>query len=321
MSSFQKFCLAFLYFIFPFTTLHAINKEPKSGIRFTENKNQWDENILYRAQLDGGVLFLEKNCFTYNFYDKGALRANHYGHAQNSLVRQSIRAHAFRVSFLNSLADVSTQSKQMCDDYNNYFIGKDETKWAGNVRNYKEIVYDNIYKGIKIQLLGKTNSIKYNFLVDAHADPDDIELAYDGLDSIYLTDGNLILKTSINEMTEQKPFAYQFINGKQITVPCHFVLKNKTLRFQFPNGYDKNVELVIDPVLSFACSSGSTADNFGMSATYDDKGNLYSGGTAFDMGYPTTTGAVDISFNGGAGDNDVVITKFDSSGTFLHYST
>jgi hypothetical protein len=39
-------------------------------IKFTENKNQWDKNVLYRAQLDGGVLFLEKNCFTYNFYDK-----------------------------------------------------------------------------------------------------------------------------------------------------------------------------------------------------------------------------------------------------------
>jgi gliding motility-associated-like protein len=326
MNQFQKFCLIFFYFILLFTKGYAITSKERSnsGIRFTENKNQWDKNILYRAQLDGGVLFLEKNCFTYNFYDKAALHAAHFGHTKNALINpgiQPIKSHAFRVSFVNALAEVSTEPKQICKDYNNYFIGKDETKWAGNVGNYKEVIYDNIYEGIKIQLLGKTNSIKYNFIVAAQANPASIQLNYEGLDSIYLNQGNLILKTSINEMTEQKPFAYQLINGEQIPVPCYFVLKNKTLSFQFPRGYNRNVDLVIDPVLSFACSSGSTADNFGMSATYDSKGNLYSGGTAFDQGYPTTTGAIDGTFNGSAVDNDVVITKFDSSGTFLHYST
>jgi gliding motility-associated-like protein len=323
MNQFQKICLIFFSLLFPLTTVYAVTvKEKSSGIRFTENKNQWDKKILYRAQLDGGVLFLEKNCFTYSFYDKAVLRAAHFGHTHNNNARnQPIRSHAFRVSFVNALAEVSTQSKQKCKDFNNYFIGKDETKWASNVGNYKEVIYDNIYDGIKIQLLGKTNSIKYNFLVAAKANPDNIQLNYDGLDSIYLNEGNLILKTSINEIIEQKPYAFQVINGKEVMVPCHFVLKNKTLSFQFPNGYDKNIDLVIDPILSFACSSGSTADNFGMSATYDEQGNLYSGGTAFAQGYPTTTGALDVSFNGGIGENDVVITKFDSSGTFLHYST
>jgi gliding motility-associated-like protein len=326
MNQFLKFCLIFFNFILLFTKGYATTgkEEYNSGIRFTENKNQWDKNILYRAQLDGGVLFLEKNCFTYSFYDKATLRAAHFGHAKNAPINQAskpVKSHAFRVSFLNSLPEVSTEAKQICKDYNNYYIGNDETKWASHVGNYKEVIYDNIYKGIKIQLLARTNSIKYNFLVAAQANAASIQLNYEGLDSIYLNEGNLLLKTSLNELTEQKPYAYQLINGEQITVPCNFVLKNKTVSFQFPHGYNRNVELVIDPVLSFACSSGSTADNFGMSATYDGDGNLYSGGTAFDQGYPITTGAIDVTFNGGVTDNDVVITKFDSSGTFLHYST
>ncbi|HET6225600.1 MAG TPA: PKD domain-containing protein [Bacteroidia bacterium] len=322
MNSFPKFCFILFNFLFLFTSAHNTTvKEKSSGIRFTENKNQWDKKIRYRAQLDGGVLFLERNCFTYSFYDKATLRATHFGHTQTSRINQSIKSHAFRVSFVNALPEVTTQAEQKCQDFNNYFIGNDETKWASHVGNYKEVIYDNIYQGINIQLLGKTNSIKYNFFVAPHANPDNIQMNYEGLDSIYLEAGNLKLVTSINQMTEQKPYAYQFINGKQVTVPCNFVLTNKTLSYQFPNGYDKNIDLIIDPVLSFACSSGSTADNFGMSATYDEQGNLYSGGTAFDQGYPITTGAIDVTFNGGANDNDVVITKFDSSGTFLHYST
>lgn len=157
MNRFQKFYFVLFNFLSLFITVHAATvKEKSSGIRFTENKNQWDKNILYKAQLDGGSLFLEKNCFTYSFYDKAALRANHFGHTQNSFVNQPIKGHAFRVSFVNALADVSTLPKQKCQDYNNYFIGKDETKWASNVGNYKEVIYDNIYQGIKIQLLGKT---------------------------------------------------------------------------------------------------------------------------------------------------------------------
>src|ERR1035437_8925938 len=82
--------------------------EPQNTIKFTENKNQWDKKVLYRAQLDGGLLFLEKNCFTYNFYDKETLRERHMGQVgrenedqKTSKDETQIRTHAFRMSFLN----------------------------------------------------------------------------------------------------------------------------------------------------------------------------------------------------------------------------
>ncbi len=40
------------------------------SIKFTENLGQWNNDILFRAQLDGGLLFLEKTGLTFNFYDK-----------------------------------------------------------------------------------------------------------------------------------------------------------------------------------------------------------------------------------------------------------
>ncbi|MBK7182300.1 MAG: hypothetical protein IPH89_04860 [Bacteroidetes bacterium] len=60
-----------------------------------------------------------------------------------------------------------------------------------------------------------------------------------------------------------------------------------------------------------------------MTATYDAQGNLYSGGTCFAQGFPTTFGAIDPTYNGIVvyGRTDIVITKYDSSGTFLQYST
>jgi len=347
------FIFSFQLLLSPLTSIAGTikTKDPQNTIRFTENKNQWDKKIVYRAQLDGGVLFLEKNCFTYNFYDKETLREAHLGEAPPSLPEgkekqrasqpdeskgaspspsgrpggASIRSHAFRMTFLNAEKTVKTSAKHATSDYCNFFIGKEKSKWAGHVKNYQEVNYKNLYTGISLQILGMQNSMKYNFIVDPQGNTDKIKLLYDGPDSITLDKGTLKIKTSVNELIEQKPYAYQWIGGKQVEVACEFVLENNTVQFQFPNGYDKKNELIIDPVLVFACSSGSVADNFGMTATYDAHGNLYSGGTAFGIGYPTTMGAYDPSWNGSAtylaGRTDVVITKYDSSGTFLQYST
>ncbi len=308
----------------------------QNTIKFTENKNQWDKKVLYRAQLDGGVLFLEKNCFTYNFYDKETLRKNHIrkqkqesgdrNTEKNSVhIPDLIRMHAFRMTFVNADKAVEVTEKNPTTDYCNFFIGNDQSKWAGNVKNYKEVNYQNIYAGIDLQILGLQNSLKYNFIVAPNGNINDIALLYEGLESIALQKGALFLKTTVNELVEQKPYAYQTINGKRVEVPCEFVLNTTTVSFLFPKGYDQNYELVIDPILVFACSSGSLADNFGMTATYDNSGNLYSGGTVFGAGYPTSVGAFDTSWNGApgylAGRTDVVISKYDASGTFMQYST
>ena len=71
--------------------------------------------------------------------------------------------------------------------------------------------------------------------------------------------------------------------------------------------------------LIFSTFSGSYANNFGYSATFDSKGFLYSGSSVFGQQYPTTFGAYDTTFGGGT--VDVAISKFDTLGSFMHYST
>src|ERR1019366_2600448 len=298
--SMRFFIFVLISFISKVTIAQIKTSESQSTIRFTKNKNQWDKKILYRAQLDGGVMFLEKNCFTYNFYDKEKVSENHNHNGgkvsedksnskqENNYQpeRAPIRSHAFRMTFLNAEQNIETSSKQETPDYCNFFIGNDKSKWAGNVKNYKEVNYKNLYQGIDLQILGLQNSLKYNFIVAPTSDVKKIKLFYEGLDNIALEKGALKLTTSINEMLEQHPYAYQWIGNKRVDVPCEFILENTSVYFNFPVGYDKSYELVIDPVLIFAASSGSTAANFGHCATYDAQGNLYAGGIAFDQGYP-----------------------------------
>jgi gliding motility-associated-like protein len=326
-----------LIFVCNYTEVVAIDKPvdknidnsfAQGGIKFTENKKQWDSKILYRAQLDGGSLFLLKNALVYNFYDKETLRASHISKStpkmSNKIQSENIiKSHAFKTVFLNSELNPQIDAVNPTSDFCNFFIGNDKNKWAGNVKNYKELNYKNIYKGIDMQIVGLQNAIKYNYYVSSIGNPEQIQLLYEGVTSIVLEKGALKIKTSINEITEQRPFAYQWVGGKRIEIPCEFTLVNNTVGFHFPKGYTKGVELVIDPVLIFASSSGSTADNFGMTATYDLDGNLYSGGTAFNQGFPTTVGAYDVTYSGAvqSGRTDVVVTKYNALGNALVYST
>jgi gliding motility-associated-like protein len=321
----KKYFLSFLlsFIAISMSATGMKHGEAQNTVKFTENKSQWEKNVLYRAQLDGGALFLEENSFTYHFYDKEALRKSHVNAHNSDVTNDRIRTKAFRMTFLNALKSPEATGKNLTPDYCNYFIGKDRKKWVGHVNNYKEVYYRNLYSGIDLQVLGMQNSLKYNFIVAPHASADDIQLQYEGLKSIKLIKGALHIDNGLNEMVEEKPVAYQVINNVRIEVPCRFVLKNNTVHFGFPRGYNKNAELIIDPILVFACTSGSIADNFGMTATYDDAGNLYAGGTVYGVGYPTVN-AFDSTWNGLAYNQlrtDVVITKFDSSGTFLQYST
>lgn len=315
---------AAVFFAHDDSTSRAIMSHANPSLRFTENNGQWDNKIKFRAGFDGGMLFLESDRLTFNFYDKKKARQFHLKKIEpNSFIDDRIKCHAFYVLFEGCNLNVPVEKLQKDNFYENFFIGNDKSKWKGDVRSYHQLFYKNLYNNIDYEIITSTNGFKYNFHVKPGADPSVIKLNYVGVDQIKLKDGTLTIKPDINEIIENKPYAYQMINGKAVQVACKFNLRGNKISYDFPNGYNKNYELIIDPLLVFAAQSGSTADNFGMTATFDPSGNLYSGGTIFDIGYPTTPGAYSANFNGPAyyGNTDVVISKYNANGNNMIYST
>src|SRR5690242_20305770 len=65
-------------------------------LRLTENLGQWTEQILFRAQLDGGALYIENGGLTFDFYDKKKYRALHHGGVlRNQYKDEIINCHAY----------------------------------------------------------------------------------------------------------------------------------------------------------------------------------------------------------------------------------
>jgi len=296
-------------------------------IEFRENKGQWHNNVLYKAKIPGGELFLEENELTYLFYkedDMFRLEQMHHQILKNpTKTDYEFNLHAFKIEFLNAQHNSIKASYPSTANFN-YFIGNDPQKWASNVKIYKEVEYLELYPDINLKMYLKDGFLKYDFLVAPHANTKDIKLKYKGVDELFLEDGNLHVKTSVNEIIEQKPYAYQIVNGEEKEVKCKFKLDGDVLKFIFPKGYDHTLELVIDPVLIFASYSGSLSDNWGSTSTFDNAGHLYGAGVTFGPDYPTTAGAYQTTFNGGNGNyagTDISISKFSPDGSSLIYAT
>lgn len=286
------------------------------NIEFVENKGQWHENVLFRAGLSAGAMFVEKDGFTYNLMDLDAI---HHAHHSTDSFSENLQAHAFKMTFLNASAHATSAGKKKLPNYRNYFLGNDASRWKSHVRSYKEVQHTQLYNGINMRTYSQNGHLKYDLIVAAHTNASIIRMEYDGLDVMRIrSNGDLELKTAVMDVLERKPIAYQIIDGQRVEIPCQFILNGTVVAFHFPNGYNQHYELVIDPELVFSTYSGSDANNFGSSACYDSDGNLFGAGTSFGAGYPVTTGAYTQT---AGGVTDIGFSKFSADGTALIYST
>lgn len=298
------------------------------GIEFVPNNGQWKENIQMRADIPFGNLYFENDKLTFVFYSEEDIDRIHDVH--HGLIKDRTEddkytdGHLFQISYPGSNPGAEFSGKRKKENYNNYFLGRNRKYWASKVPVYREAYAKDFWEGVDYRVYSNDRDLKYDFIVKPGADANQISMRFHHLDDIYLKHENLYLITSVNELVDLKPVAFQERNGQYEAIACNYVLEEDVLRFDFPEGFNNKKALIIDPQLIFSTYSGSTQDNWGFTATYDNSGNYYGGGIAFNdtaKSYPTTAGAFRTTqYTGGAG-CDVVITKFNSTGTSLIYST
>ena len=319
--------LIFCILIFLGGGIYSQEIEHKHSIHhsFIENKGQWDKNVLFQSKFNGGNLWIQQNKFLFHFQDYSAM---HEAHTNNvKLDNLDVKQQAIHLNFKGSNKVSSIIKVNSTENYYNYFLGNDSLKWASDVHGFSEAILPNFYDGIDLKLIENKQDLKYEFHVQSNIDPSAIQLEYVGQKSITIDrEGNLIVETDLGRLIEKKPYSYQIINGKIKSVETKFKLIGGIICFDLEK-YDIDYELIIDPVLVFATYSGSTTDNYGMTATYAHNGEGYSGGTIFGNTYPTPdNGAYDVNSNftvqsGGYGITDVFISKYSSNGTQMLWTS
>ena len=295
---------------------------------FSINKNQWDSEVLFRTRVSNGSLWLAKNCLTFDLQNADDLKtfADFKASVGRNIVAGKkfpthVRRHVFKIYFEGMNPQSKAKGYEEHYDYENYFIGNDKSKWASHVERYSYVVYNELYPKIDYKVYSHDGFLKWDFIVKPKGNYKDIKLKYEGVPSLSLANGNLVIRTHAGKIVEMKPYAYQVDElGNKTEIACSFKVKGLELSFVVNEKFDKTKELIIDPTLVYASYSGSTADNWGYTATYDYNGFIFGGGSVFSTGhYPTTVGAMDSTFNGGV--CDIGITKYDPSSSNLIYST
>lgn len=325
----------------------------QSYLEFVENKGQWNKQIRFQANTGVGAVALQVDGYRVLLHhpdDLARLNPHPHGHehgsggggdkteeiskaptaltsSANSRVAEDVlRSHAYQVKFLNANPAPTLVPEKPLSSYNNYFIGDDPNKWAGNCKIFQAVTYKNIYPNIDIRYYTHNEVLKYDIIVHPGGDLSAVAFYVDGANGLQVKDGALVIKNSIADVKEMPPYTYQLTTAGRKEIPCSYDVRGNIVRFKLNGNYDKTQTLVVDPSVVFWGYSGSTADNWGYTATYDGRGNLYAGGTVFGTGFPTSNGAFQTGFQGGVQENglsgvDISIIKFDATGANRLYAT
>jgi gliding motility-associated-like protein len=293
-----------------------------SSLHLVENRGQWPADVVAATDVQGGKVFLEKSTITYHLFDLTGMRTDH----DIDSTQPRIRGHVYKVHFEGSKQDGQHAAfSDQLQSYSNYYLGNQPAHWAGGCAHYREAVLSSIYPGIDLHMHAGGPFLKYDLIVQPGAHANLVRMRYEGHTKLSLERDRLVVTTSIGEVTEQKPIAWQIMDGQKRMIACSFRIHGNEVTFDFPKGYDKRYPLVIDPELVFSTYSGSTSNNFGYTATYDQAGSLYSGSSAFGQNYPTVLGSYDVLHNGGASTIeqgiDIALSKYNLNGSFMLWST
>jgi hypothetical protein len=205
--------------------------------------------------------------------------------------------------FAGVAAPSAPTGEQKLPGITSYLIG-DKRNWVRGVRNYASVRYASVYPGIDVVFHGSQKHLEYDFVLSAGADPDQIRIAFEGVDRVVIDkEGNLELSAAHGTMKHRKPKIWQTGPRGQREVTGRYVLSGAAeARFEI-DAYDRHDTLVIDPVIEYSTYFGSNRDDRAQAIATDSTGAAYLAGS-------TATGGMSWGF----------VSKLNPTGTAVVYT-
>ncbi len=336
----------FLIVIFLFTPQESYSKESvKSAnlsniqvtknlvsmpLAFTTNQGQWDEKVKFRANAGGATMWFAPDGAYYQFTrtiksDNSIGRQTPSSAPLHDLDREpdSYETMMIKANFVGANSKPTMIGVDMMEYKCNYFIGNDPNEWYTDVPNYNAVIYEEIYDGIDLKYYGNGRQMEYDFIVSPGADYTQIKIQYEGAESISLNDnGELVVTTKWSEVVEQKPVIYQLDdnNSRLAVVGEYKIHDDNSFGFEL-SSYNPDLPLVIDPVLTYSTYLGGSWQDYVEDIAVDASGAAYVTGWTSSTDFPTLNPYQGTFQGNPEGSADVFVTKLNSSGNSLVYST
>ena len=207
MNAIYRIC-TWVLFLFSSGTAFA------QSLEFIENKGQWDNKVKFKSDLGGSAFFLQQQGYKVllnNKEDLEAIADYFSGHNHSKKVSESahnlsspgpekktiLRSFAYEVNFMGASANATIIPDKPIDTYNNYYQGNDHKNCVSGCKMYRAVVYENLYPGIDARYYTDRGNLKYDLIVHPNADAGKIALQFNGVNSLSIKNGNLIVKTPL----------------------------------------------------------------------------------------------------------------------------
>lgn len=175
-----------------------------------------------------------------------------------------IQSSIIRMQFVGANPEPRIVGEDKLTGKTNYFIGKDESKWRKGISNFKKARYQEIYPGIDLVFYGNQRKLEYDFVVKPGADPNLIQLSFEGADRLSIESGDLVLHTSGGDIFQKAPIIYQDIDGQRTMASGNYIFsENNQVAFYIGN-HDSSSAIIIDPILIFSTFFGGSGNDIGV---------------------------------------------------------
>jgi len=305
----------------------SLNLNPDFGkipLYFIPNEGQAEKNVLFYAKTSSYTLWLTKEGLVFDS-TRRIKKESTESIIQNPRYKNSPEVVKYerdvsRLVFVNANRSPEAIPVENTEHKVNYFRGNDKSKWRTNIQTSGAVLFRELYPNINLKVYGFERQIEYDFVVKPGGDISDISFVYTGVKKTRIDAvGNLVVQTEFGQLAHAKPVSYQLIEGKKLKIKAEFKeMENNTYGFRCVE-YNQNYDLIIDPVvLVYSTYLGGSNSDSTHGIAVDSQDAVYVTGTTLSGNFPAQN-PIQGSFGGGS--CDAFITKINSTGSGLIYST
>jgi len=318
----------------PYQTTKVVESYGKLPLYFIRNDGQMDEKVKYYERGSGHTTYLTEDGISIVLSWKKTSTKREtkrsFRPLKNPAHPQEIVSRMIRLSFLHGNPKPELIAQDQLEGKVNHLIGHDPKKWKTDIPTFGSVIYKNIYPGIDAKFYGNQRQLEYDLIVHPGADPKTVKLVYEGIDALKVAEDGGLEAIVQNEngkkevaFLQRKPIVYQETASGRKEVKGKFaIIKNNPSKKHFVVAfdvapYDKNLPLIIDPILIYSTYLGGSGGDLGSSIAVDGSGNAYVTGYTYSTDFPTQNPFQRTL----RGRQDVFVTKLNPSGNALVYST
>lgn len=266
--------------------------EITAELPFIENAGQTDPTVKYLARTFAGAVYVTDAELVYAVTD-----------------RAKARGVALHEHFVGGSASLSPVGGERLDAVTNHFVGEGSA-WRAGVAAYKSVALGEVWPGVSVELRAYQRNVEKLFYVSPGADVDEIRIGWRGALGVTLKEnGTLVYRTALGDVAMSRPIAYQESASGRRAVEASYVVRDGEYGFAVGE-YDRNLPLVIDPLLDSTFAGGSALDTLSALEIVPGSGEVLVAGFTDSADFPATAGAYDLSYNTG---RDAFVARFNSS--------